>query len=104
MVSMLAEKQTEIASLCARSGVRRLEVFGSAASDKGFDPQDSDVDLIVEFRPGYDLGPWLEKYFALRDSLSQLLGYPVDLVMSTAMKNPYFVREANRTRKLLYGE
>jgi predicted nucleotidyltransferase len=104
MVSSLTARQAEIADVCARFGVRRLEVFGSAASDAGFDPQSSDVDFIVEFRPGYDLGPWLRDYFALRDALSQLVGFPVDLVMSSAMKNPFFIREANRTRRLLYGE
>jgi hypothetical protein len=104
MVSTIAERQAEIASLCARFGVRRLEVFGSAATDEGFDPGESDLDFIVEFRPNHDLGPWLEQYFSLRDALSELLGYPVDLVMSSAMKNPYFIREADRTRRLLYGE
>ena len=104
MVSALAERQPEIATLCARIGVRRLEVFGSAASEEGFSPRESDVDFIVEFRDDHDLGPWLEQYFSLRDALSKLLGYPVDLVMSSAMKNPYFIREANRTRRLLYGE
>lgn len=104
MVSVLAERQLEIADLCARFGVRRLEVFGSAASEEGFDPQNSDVDLIVDFQPGHDLGPWLQNYFALRDALSQVVGFPVELVMSSALKNPYFIREANRTRRLLYGE
>ena len=103
MVSTLAERQSEVADLCERFGVRRLEVFGSAASEEKFDPQKSDVDFIVEFHRDRDLGPWLEKYFALRDALSELVGYPVDLVMSSAMKNPYFIREANRTRRLLYG-
>lgn len=103
MVSALAEKQPEIASLCARFGVQKLEVFGSAASEDQFDPLKSDVDFIVAFRPDQDLGPWLEKYFALRDALSKIVGYPVDLVMSSAMKNPYFIREANRTRTVLYG-
>jgi predicted nucleotidyltransferase len=103
MVSALAEIRDEIASLCASFGVERLEVFGSAASEAGFDPQKSDVDFIVEFRRGQDLGPWLENYFALRDGLSKLLGHPVDLVMASAMKNPYFIREANRTRRLVYG-
>jgi predicted nucleotidyltransferase len=103
MVSQLAEKQAEIARLCDRFGVEKLEVFGSAATEDQFDPLRSDVDFIVEFRRDEDLGPWLEKYFALRDALSKLVGYPVDLVMSSAMKNPYFIREANRTRRLLYG-
>lgn len=103
MVSALAKKQAEIASLCSHFGVQRLEVFGSAASEEGFDPRKSDVDFIVEFRRDQDLGPWLAKYFALRDALSELVGYRVDLVMSSAMKNPFFIREANRTRRLLYG-
>ena len=68
-----------------------------------FDPATSDLDFIVEFRADQDLGPWLQNYFAFRDALSDLFGYPVDLVMSSAMKNPYFIREANRTRRLLYG-
>jgi predicted nucleotidyltransferase len=103
MVSSLIARHSEIAELCARFGVQRLEVFGSAASAEDFDPNRSDVDFIVEFCPDHDLGPWLDQYFALRDALSQLLGYPVDLVMSSAMRNPYFIREANRTRRLLYG-
>jgi predicted nucleotidyltransferase len=103
MVSALAERQTEIACLCARFGVRRLEVFGSAASDENFDPRTSDVDLIVEFQPDQDLGPWLKQYFAFRDALSELLGFPVDVVMASAMKNPHFIREANRTRRLVYA-
>jgi hypothetical protein len=103
MVTAIAERQDEIASLCERFGVRRLEVFGSAASEEQFDPRTSDVDLIVEFEPGCDLGPWLERYFAFRNALSEVVGYPVDLVMSSAMKNRHFIREANRTRKLIYA-
>jgi uncharacterized protein len=103
MVSALAEKRAELATLCARSGVQRLEVFGSAASGEGFDPRTSDLDFIVDFRTDQDLGPWLQNYFAFRDALSELFGYPVDVVMSSAIKNKYFIREANRTRRLLYG-
>ena len=104
MVSVLAQNQTELAKLCERFGVQRLEVFGSAASGEEFDPQTSDLDFIVEFHPDRDLGPWLGNYFAFRDELSKLFGYPADLVMASAMKNPFFSREANRTRRLLYGE
>jgi uncharacterized protein len=102
MVSILTERRNEIADVCARFGVRRLEVFGSAATND-FDPRRSDVDLIVEFQEGHDLGPWMEQYFSLQSSLASLLGRPVDLVIASAMKNPYFIREANRTRQLLYG-
>ena len=103
MVSVFGEKQSELATLCQRFGVKRLEVFGSAASEEDFNPETSDLDFIVEFRADQDLGPWLEDYFSFRQSLSSLFGYPVDLVMSSAIKNPYFIREANRTRRVLYG-
>jgi predicted nucleotidyltransferase len=103
MVSLIAERQAEIFGLCQRFGVARLEVFGSAASGEGFDPQTSDVDFIVEFRADQELGPWLRHYFAFRDALSELFGRSVDVVMASAMKNPYFIREANRTRRVVYG-
>jgi hypothetical protein len=103
MVSLLAERQTELTTLCEQFGVERLEVFGSAATESEFDPDSSDLDLIVTFRDGHDLGPWMRDYFAFRDALADLYGYSVDLVMSSAMKNERFIREANRTRRLLYG-
>jgi predicted nucleotidyltransferase len=103
MVSVLSEKQKELDALCARYGVKRLEVFGSAATGEEFDPATSDLDFIVEFRSDCELGPWLQEYFAFRDALRELLGYSVDLVMLSAMKNRHFIREANRTRRLLYG-
>lgn len=103
MVAVLTDKQAELSELCARFGVERLEVFGSAATAEEFDTARSDLDFIVTFRPDTDLGPWLENYFAFREELSHLFGYPVDLVMSSAMKNSHFIREANRTRRLLYG-
>ena len=103
MVTVIGNKHDELVALCKRYGVERLELFGSAASEQTFDPSRSDVDCIVEFRAEQELGPWMRHYFNFRDALAELFGYPVDLVMSSAMKNPYFIREANRSRKLLYG-
>jgi hypothetical protein len=102
MISLLKSKSDELAKVCRAYGVARLEVFGSAA-DESFDPSHSDVDFIVEFQRGVDMGPWLGRYFDLRDELSQILGRNVDLVMGSALKNPYFIREINRTRQLLYA-
>jgi predicted nucleotidyltransferase len=102
MIPLLQDKIDDLARLCRDFGVARLEVFGSAAGPS-FDPARSDVDLLVEFRPGVDLGPWLTRYFDLREKLSRLLGRDVDLVMASALKNPYFIREVNRTRQLLYA-
>ena len=42
-------------------------------------------------------------YFDLQTELARLFGRSVDLVMVEAAKNPYFQRELERTRMLLYA-
>jgi uncharacterized protein len=50
MQPIITSHQQELLELCARFGVRRLEVFGSAAGEE-FDPSRSDLDFLVDFRP-----------------------------------------------------
>jgi predicted nucleotidyltransferase len=104
MIKELEDSQQAIAELCRRHGVQSLEVFGSAA-EGAFDASRSDVDFIVEFAPGTSMGPWLARYFDLKEDLEALIGFSVDLVMRGApgLANPYFAAEANRTRRLLYA-
>ncbi len=90
-----------IANLCRRHGVRRLALFGSAARDE-FDPQRSDVDFLVDFEP-LPRGSYADAYFGLRDDLERLLERPVDLVVESAIKNPYFRESVETTQALLYG-
>ncbi len=102
MIQLIEDNRDAIEALCRKYHVARLEVFGSAADDT-FDPASSDVDFLVEFPPGENLGPWLSHYFDLKAELETLLGRKVDLVMPGAMRNPYFIREANRTRRPLFA-
>ncbi len=102
MIQLIEDKREAIEVLCRKYRVAKLEVFGSAAEDT-FDPKSSDVDFLIEFLPGADLGPWLSVYFDLKLELETLLERIVDLVMPAAMRNPYFIREANRTRRALYA-
>jgi predicted nucleotidyltransferase len=101
MEATIAQNSHRITELCRRYRVRRLEVFGSAASD-GFDPQRSDVDFLVEFEPLAE-GLHADAYFGLRESLEELLSRPVDLVMTRAIRNPYFLEAIEPTRTLLYA-
>ena len=48
MLPLIAEKQSDVARLCDRFHVRRLDVFGSAARGE-FDPKRSDLDFLVDF-------------------------------------------------------
>ena len=103
MVAVLEETRPQIAELCRKYGVRRLDVFGSAASAEDFDTTRSDFDFLVEYPPNHQFGPWLSEYIAFKQALEEVLDRPVDLVMSTAPRNPYFIREMQRTRQCLYA-
>jgi hypothetical protein len=74
MLPLIEAHRAEIAELCRRFHVRRLDVFGSAARGTDFDPNRSDVDLLVSYTPDHrpDIGAYLE----LRDALADLLGRP----------------------------
>lgn len=102
MIALLKDNHKALEQLCRRYHVARLEIFGSA-SDDTFNSETSDLDFLVEFLADQELGPWLAHYFNFQHELENLLGRCVDLVMTTAMKNPYFIREVNRTRRLLYA-
>lgn len=48
MMSELDENLGEISRLCRQFGVKRLDVFGSVATE-AFDPARSDIDFVVDF-------------------------------------------------------
>lgn len=101
MIGLLVSKRQAIEDVCSRFGVARLEVFGSALRED-FKPGESDLDLLVEFKP---MEPYarVEAYFGMRDELRALLERDVDLVMAGAVKNLYVSREIERTKQLLYA-
>ena len=102
MHSSLELKRDSIRLLCRDFGVRRLEVFGSAARGCDFDPARSDVDLLVQFAPQTGDSSW-RPYFELHERLAQILGRPVDLVEDGAVRNPYVQAAIDRDRLVLYA-
>ncbi|MFH0982366.1 MAG: nucleotidyltransferase domain-containing protein [Planctomycetota bacterium] len=101
MMPLLEQKREVLAELCERFCVARLEIFGSAASGQ-YDPESSDLDFLVEFQPDSPMGPF-HQYFDFLDELKRLFGREVDLVEAGAMRNPYFIKAVNASRKLLYA-
>jgi predicted nucleotidyltransferase len=89
-----------IAVVCAAYGVRRLRLFGSATSER-FDRTTSDIDFLVEFAPG--VAHPFDAYFGLKEDLERLAGRSVDVVMSDAVRNPYFAASAFRDAVELYA-
>jgi uncharacterized protein len=95
------QHRAELSELCRRYSVRSLSLFGSATRDD-FDPARSDYDFLVDFA---DLQPgeYADAYFGLLQALEKLLGRPVDLVVGSAIKNPYFRQSVDQTKALLYA-
>ena len=86
---------------CRRHRVRRLELFGSATTDR-YRSAESDLDFLVEFDP-LPSGTYADPYFDLREALEQLFGSRVDLIVASAITNPYFRQSAEQTKMLLYA-
>jgi predicted nucleotidyltransferase len=63
---------------------------------------ESDLDFLVEFEPRPPCG-YADAYFGLLDSLEKLLGRPVDLVVHSSIKNPFFRQSVDKTRTLIYS-
>jgi predicted nucleotidyltransferase len=101
VIPLSAQHRAELGALCRRYHVRRLELFGSAAS--GQDRLgESDLDFLVEFDPPPP-GAYADAYFGLLEALQSLFGRPVDLVVASAIKNPYFRQSVEQTKTLLYA-
>src|SRR5438309_5798732 len=66
----------------------------------GFDSNRSDLDFLVEFLP-LESGQYANAYFGLKEELEALFAPDVDLVMYSAIINPYFREELDRTRTAL---
>ncbi len=97
----IAQHQAEIAAICRRFGIRRLDVFGSAARGQDFDASRSDADFLVEFAP--DAPPGLSGFFGAKQALEQVLGRGVDLVEQGAVRNPYVLSQIEHQRQNVYG-
>jgi predicted nucleotidyltransferase len=85
MQPIIAENRDKIIELCRQHHVRRLSVFGSAVRDD-FDPERSDVDLLVDFVRTPKVH-YAANFFALQKSLQQLLSRDVDLVIDGSVNN-----------------
>lgn len=102
MEAQLVARRDQIAELCRRHGVCRLEVFGSAV-DATFDPQHSDYDFIARFVPAPDMSLG-RRFLGFGDALEAMLGRKVDLMTDHEIENPFLRAAVNATRTLLYDE
>ena len=101
MHSLVEQHRSEIEASCRRFHVQRLDLFGSAATG-GFDSATSDVDFLLELEPLSD-AEYVAAWFGLREALEFILQRPIDLVSASAVRNPFFRAELERTRLNLHA-
>lgn len=100
MIPVIQNQADSVRSLCLNYGVQRLELFGSAVTSSKLHDA-GDLDFLVEFQPkAYKA--YADTYFGLLEDLQQLFGRPVDLVVGSAVKNPYFLQSIERTKTLVH--
>ena len=100
MVSLIEKHREALVALCRKYHVERLDVFGSAA--RGDFVKSSDIDFLVEFDS--EVTPRrFDYYFELHRALEKLFARPIDLVEPGGLRNPYFIRQVNQTRKQIYA-
>lgn len=101
MIRTVAERVSDLESLCRRYRVLRLDLFGSAAVGARHSTG-SDLDFLVEFQE-LPVGDYADAYFGLLEALEQLFQTQVDLVVDSAIKNPYFRQSVEETKEPLYA-
>jgi predicted nucleotidyltransferase len=92
----ISVNKEKIADFCRRHHIHRLSLIGSVLRDD-FRP-DSDVDVLVEFEPGYVPGL---AFFSMEEELSEIIGRKMDL-NTPGFLSPYFRNRFERESEVQY--
>jgi len=89
-----------LTKLCEHYGVKQLDIFGSTARQHDFNEQNSDIDLLVEFKPSPNKA---QQYFGFLEAIEALLARKVDLIEASALRNPYVLASIEKDKQTLYA-
>jgi predicted nucleotidyltransferase len=103
MIALVEKKKDEVADLCRRFKVERLDLFGSAATEC-FAPESSDLDFVVRFAERRASGEYADRYLDFAEALERLFQRRVDLVSEPSIRNPYYCRGNEETRQRMYEQ
>lgn len=99
MIALVEDKKAEIAALCRRFGIQRLDLFGSAATG-AFDPETSDLDFVVDLGE-YDDSVHL-RYLGLIAGLQDILERDVDVLTADTIRDSFLLAAIDRDKVRLY--
>jgi len=95
----IALDRERIARFCQERGIRKLSLFGSVLHGD-FDPERSDVDVLVEFLSG--VRPGLQ-FFGYGEELAEIIGPKVDF-HTPEWLSKYFREEVVREALPVYEQ
>lgn len=102
-MKLIEMNMDKIIALCRKYKVAKLWVFGSILTDRFND--ESDVDLLAIFdRSKIALLDMADVFFDFIYELEAIVGRKVDLTDYTAIRNPYFKKEVDEKKQLLWSE
>jgi len=90
--------QEKLQSFCEQHHIRKLSIFGSRA--RGDARPESDIDILVEFEPGYTPG---FGFYTIQQELSRLFGIKVDLHTSNSL-SPYIRSQVLTEAEVEYAQ
>jgi uncharacterized protein len=99
VAGIITQHKDEIAALCRKYRVRRLDLFGSATGNR-FNPETSDIDFVVNFDD--EEQGILYRFVDLADDLERLLQRSVDLLTERAVKISRFRSRVEASRITVY--
>jgi len=99
-MKLIENKISDVYDLCQKYNVLKLYLFGSMANNNY--KNDSDIDFVVYFLPDIPLEDYADNFFDFIYELQNLFNRKIDLVSGKAMKNPFFIQEIEKTKKLIY--
>lgn len=100
MMELVDSKRAELAQLCRRYHVKRLELFGSAVAS-GFGDV-GDLDFLIEFQD-VPHAEYANCYFGMLEALKVLFQKPIDLTETRTIRNPHFLAAIQPTREVVYA-
>ena len=100
MQQLIENKKNELTNICKALSIQRMNVFGSAVSNK-FE-EDSDIDFLILFSEKLSIDEYTENYFELHYKLRKLFNREIDIVTERTLSNPYFIESINKTKELIY--
>jgi predicted nucleotidyltransferase len=101
MNTIIASNIEEVRRLFKMHKIEKAYIFGSALTEDFH--EDSDLDFLVKFEGNIEPLEKGELWWNLHDMLRKLFNREIDIVTENSLKNPYFIKEINSTKELIYG-